>query len=82
MKKGTSRTLYIMSIIIEYANKNNIPLFDFMGAGKPDEQYGVRDFKARFGGELVEYGRFLKINNPFLYAIGRFGIKLAGGFKR
>lgn len=67
---------------IEYANKNNIPLFDFMGAGKPDEQYGVRDFKARFGGELVEYGRFLKINNPFLYAIGRFGIKLAGGFKR
>lgn len=30
-----------------------------MGAGVPnDGGYGVRDFKAKFGGELVEYGRF------------------------
>jgi len=56
---------------MEYANQNNIPLFDFMGAGKPDEQYGVRDFKARFGGKEVEYGRFLKIGNRFLYEFGK-----------
>jgi len=61
---------------MEYACKNKIPLFDFMGAGQPAEQYGVRDFKARFGGELVEYGRFLKINMPFLYKIGKSSLKL------
>lgn len=61
---------------MEYANQNNIPLFDFMGAGKPNEYYGVRNFKARFGGELVEYGRFIKINKPFLYEMGKAGLKI------
>ncbi len=44
--------------------------FDFMGAGKPEEKYGVRDFKAKFGGQLVENGRFILINNYFLYHLG------------
>jgi len=61
---------------MEYAVKNSIPLFDFMGAGKPDEHYGVRDFKARFGGEPVEFGRFLKIRKPLLYQIGKRGLKI------
>lgn len=59
---------------IEFAVENNFEYFDFMGAGKPEEEYGVRDFKEKFGGELVEYGRFLFINNPFFYQIGRWGI--------
>ena len=66
---------------IEYANQNNIALFDFMGAGKPDEAYGVREFKARFGGEQVEYGRFLKINNHILYNIGKIALKCWRLFK-
>ena len=60
---------------LEYASENGIPTFDFMGGGKPDEEYGVRDFKARFGGRRVEYGRFRRILNPFLYRIGEFVIK-------
>lgn len=60
---------------MEYASGNCIPLFDFMGAGKPDEQYGVRDFKARFGGELVEYGRYLKIRRPLLYKGGKAALQ-------
>ena len=56
---------------IEYAANNNIPLFDFMGAGKPENDYGVREFKSKFGGQLVENGRFLSICNPFLYLIGK-----------
>ena len=60
---------------IEYAKENNIPLFDFMGAGKPDEPYGVRDFKMEFGGEVVEHGRFLCVRKPILYAIGKLGVK-------
>jgi len=46
-----------------------------MGAGKPDEGYGVRDFKAKFGGELVEHGRFIHINQPVLYTIGKQAVK-------
>lgn len=61
---------------MEYAVQNAVPLFDFMGAGKPGEHYGVRDFKARFGGEPVEYGRFLKIRKPLLYRIGKAGLKI------
>jgi hypothetical protein len=61
---------------MEYANQNNISIFDFMGAGKPDDRYGVRDFKARFGGELVEFGRFIKVNKPIMFKIGEVGLKL------
>lgn len=61
---------------IEYGMQNNIPLFDFMGAGSPDEDYGVREFKTRFGGDLVEHGRYINVLNPFLYSIGKFGLKV------
>ncbi len=57
---------------IEYAANNGYSRFDMMGAGKPEEGYGVREFKAKFGGELVEHGRFLYICNPFLYKIGKY----------
>ena len=60
---------------IEYAKQNHISLLDFMGAGTPDIPYGVRDFKMEFGGELVEYGRFLCIRKPLLYWIGKMGVK-------
>ena len=61
---------------IEYAKTNALPLFDFMGAGKPDVPYGVRDFKMEFGGELVEHGRFLCVRKPLLYKIGKMGVRL------
>ena len=61
---------------IEYALNNGLKFFDFMGAGNPDEQYGVRKFKARFGGELVNYGRFERVNHKSLYKLGKLGINL------
>ena len=61
---------------IEYAAKNGLRYFDFMGAGRPDEVYGVREFKSKFGGKLVNYGRFVCINKPILYGIGKAGLKL------
>ncbi len=48
-------------------------LFDFGGAGKPGVPYGVRDYKKKFGGQMVNYGRFEKIHHPGLYNIARFG---------
>ena len=41
-----------------------------MGAGRPDEKYGVRDFKAEFGGEMVEYGRYVYAHCPLVYRLG------------
>ena len=61
---------------IRYAAENGMPRFDMMGAGKPGDAYGVRDFKARFGGELVEQGRFRFIAKPLLYKCGELGVKL------
>lgn len=61
---------------IKYAAEHGCGRFDMMGAGKPNESYGVRDFKSKFGGEEVEYGRFLHINNALLYRIGATGISL------
>jgi hypothetical protein len=59
---------------MEYACNNGIGTFDMMGAGRAGEHYGVRDFKARFGGELVECGRFLRVSRPALYRLGRIGL--------
>ncbi len=61
---------------MRYAAEHNMPRFDMMGAGKPEEAYGVRDFKAKFGGEMVEQGRYLCICNKLLYNIGKMGVKI------
>ena len=61
---------------IKYAAEHGCARFDMMGAGKPDEAYGVRDFKAKFGGTEVEHGRFLCITKPLLYRIGVIGVKI------
>ena len=42
---------------IELGHAHGCRLLDFGGAGKPDEPYGVRDFKAKYGGSLVDFGR-------------------------
>lgn len=67
---------------IEYGFKNGLKRFDFMGAGKPSEDYGVRDFKAKFGGKLVEHGRFIKINNKALYLLGKTALSVLQKIKR
>ena len=59
---------------IRYAAQNDYQHFDMMGAGKPDEGYGVRDFKAKFGGQLVEHGRFINVLNSLLYNVGKLGV--------
>lgn len=61
---------------MDYANQHGIARFDVMGAGVPDVPYGVRDFKAEFGGELVEHGRFVCVREPILYKIGVLAVKM------
>ena len=53
----------VWHILKEGAN-NGYFTFDFGGAGNPNEEYGVREFKRRFGGEMVNFGRYRKIHSP------------------
>jgi serine/alanine adding enzyme len=58
---------------LSFAVENEILVFDFMGLGKPEVKYGVRDFKLRFGGQVVNYGRFARRNHKVLYMIAEIG---------
>lgn len=55
-------------------------LFDFGGAGRPDEPYGVRDFKAKYGGELVEPGRSVWVAAPVRTKLATVGYRVARRF--
>ena len=61
---------------IQLAHQTGCKRYDMMGAGEPGVPYGVRDFKAEFGGQLVEHGRFLCICKPMLYKIGTIAVKI------
>ena len=61
---------------IQLALQSACKRYDMMGAGEPGVPYGVRDFKAEFGGQLVEHGRFLSVCKPVLYRIGKWGVKI------
>ncbi|MCK5137874.1 MAG: GNAT family N-acetyltransferase [Bacteroidales bacterium] len=62
--------------IIKWGTKNNFKVFDFGGAGKPNIPYGVREYKLKFGGELVNFGRFFRVHNNFLFHIGKLGFQI------
>lgn len=61
---------------MDYGQRNGLQYFDFMGLGRPGVPYGVRDFKLRFGGSEVNFGRFARRNNQLLYAVAEFGFNL------
>jgi len=48
---------------IEWGSENGYHTFDLGGAGKPDEEYGPRQFKKEFGGKLVNFGCYKKIHS-------------------
>ncbi|HEY9246720.1 MAG TPA: peptidoglycan bridge formation glycyltransferase FemA/FemB family protein [Candidatus Methanoperedens sp.] len=59
---------------MEWGLKNGFSVFDFGGAGKPDEKYGVRDFKSQFGGTMQNFGRYEKIYSPNKLWISKKGL--------
>jgi CelD/BcsL family acetyltransferase involved in cellulose biosynthesis len=62
---GVSPFDYLQWYEIAWAQQNGCTLYDFGGAGWPDEPYGVREYKAKFGGELVSFGRYRKVYSPW-----------------
>ena len=80
-KDGVYKNIYPSTVAtyygIQFAAENAFRRFDMMGAGAPgDGGYGVRDFKSKFGGELVEFGRFRFVADKLLYSLGKWGVKL------
>lgn len=49
---------------IKHGGAEGFRHYDFGGAGWPDESYGPRDFKSKFGGELKRFGRYKKVDSP------------------
>jgi serine/alanine adding enzyme len=57
--------------ILDWGARNGYRCYDFGGAGRADERYGVRDFKAKFGGDLVEFGRNVCVHTPALLYVSQ-----------
>jgi len=62
--------------VFKWGKGNGYKVFDFGGAGKPDVSYGVRDYKKKFGGEFVNFGRYEKVHQPMIFEIAKVGFKL------
>jgi predicted N-acyltransferase len=62
--------------VLEWGAQNGFGCFDFGGAGKPDEEYGPRKFKAKFGGEMVEFGRNTYVHSRLRLQFSQVGYRL------
>lgn len=68
--------------VIRWCSENDFGVYDWMGAGKPDEEYGVRKFKLQYGGMLYNYGRYLKTHNNLLYNFGKYSLSVLQRVKK
>lgn len=62
--------------VMVYGSENGYSIFDFGGAGKPNKEYGAREFKSQFGGEMVNYGRYKKVHSVLKLKIAEKGYNL------
>jgi lipid II:glycine glycyltransferase (peptidoglycan interpeptide bridge formation enzyme) len=66
----------VMWDVLCWGAENGYRVYDFGGAGTPDEDYGVRDFKAKFGGTLVGYGRNTYVHAPVRLPVSKVGYQV------
>ena len=66
----------LMWHILEWGASQGYRFYDFGGGGRPDEEYGPRDFKAKYGGQIVNYGRFTYVHNPLVLSVSRQAYQL------
>jgi CelD/BcsL family acetyltransferase involved in cellulose biosynthesis len=74
--KGRSPGAYMQWQEITWSCDRGFGRYDFGGAGWPDIPYGVRDFKAGFGGDLVCYGRYRKVFSRWKMALAERAYEL------
>jgi serine/alanine adding enzyme len=66
--------------ILELGSCSGYKLFDFGGGGKPNKPYGVRDFKAKYGGTMVNFGRNINIHSPLRLKLSQTSFQLIRRF--
>jgi serine/alanine adding enzyme len=66
--------------VMRWAKTNGYHTFDFGGAGKPTVPYGVREYKKKFGGEIIVSNRSERINFPVIYKFSGFVFQLIRRF--
>jgi len=73
-------SLYVNEALVWYILKeganSEYHTFDFGGAGNPYKEYGVREFKRRFGGKMVNYGRYMRVYSPIKMKIAEKGFEI------
>ncbi len=62
--------------VLQWGAENGYGVFDFGGAGRPNEPYGPRNFKAKFGGRLVNYGRNTYVHSSYRLKLSTFLYRL------
>lgn len=67
---------YLVWSVLKWGVKNGYKVFDFGGAGKPNVPYGPREFKRRFGGDLTNFGRLIRVYSPWKYRLAHWGFKV------
>jgi serine/alanine adding enzyme len=68
--------------ILKWGMDNGYSIFDFGGAGDPNKPYGPREFKRRFGGKMVNYGRYVRVYSPVKLKLARTGLKMYQTFTK
>jgi hypothetical protein len=58
---------------MQWGKENGYDIFDFGGGGKPGQEYGPREFKSRFGGVQVNYGRNVCVHSPARLKVSQVG---------
>jgi len=66
----------LMWQVLKWSAENGYRVYDFGGGGKPDKAYPVRDFKAKFGGQLVCFGRNMVTHHHGWLWLSRVGYHL------
>lgn len=62
--------------VMRWGKAHGYRVFDLGGAGKPGVPYGVRDYKQKFGGDMVNFGRYSLVHKPLMYSVARAGFAL------
>lgn len=73
---------FLMWNVICWAHRNGYQLFDFGGGGEPGVEYGVRDYKMKYGCEIYDYGRMLYTHRPLTYHCAQLAYKLYHKIKK
>jgi serine/alanine adding enzyme len=58
---------------LQWGKVRGLHMFDFGGAGRPDDDYGPRRFKSKFHGTPVNYGRNICVHAPLSLKVSKAG---------